>query len=315
MKPESSSYRKAGGALLAVGVVEIGILFLGPYAVTEVSLRLFPPAMLALAVGFLGTWLIFGNGKPADRRGRAVRLYAESLLSVGLLFFLFRYIFAANANMDYVQRFIASGGELNLAIDTSTERTIVALRFGPSLLSVFLLYLFFAARQHRYELLLTLLSVGLSTLSLPSAISTSGIGVLGWIGIVPLLFVLWRGNLKTILFYGVTYGVLTTVSVNYWLGTFSLVSLGAVTVIYLVYYTVFMLVFGTVILLFRDSSPALRVFLTAALWTMFEYVRSVGFLAYPWGLVAHSQYTNLWLIQISEITGVWGVTFNVVLFA
>ncbi len=264
MKPESSSYRKAGGALLAVGVVEIGILFLGPYAVTEVSLRLFPPAMLALAVGFLGTWLIFGNGKPADRRGRAVRLYAESLLSVGLLFFLFRYIFAANANMDYVQRFIASGGELNLAIDTSTERTIVALRFGPSLLSVFLLYLFFAARQHRYELLLTLLSVGLSTLSLPSAISTSGIGVLGWIGIVPLLFVLWRGNLKTILFYGVTYGVLTTVSVNYWLGTFSLVSLGAVTVIYLVYYTVFMLVFGTVILLFRDSSPALRVFLTAS---------------------------------------------------
>jgi len=50
------------------------------------------------------------------------------------------------------------------------------------------------------------------------------------------------------------------------------------------------------------------------LWIVQEYIRSnLSFLALPWGLLAHSQYQHPMLIQIGAITGVWGISFLIVL--
>lgn len=49
------------------------------------------------------------------------------------------------------------------------------------------------------------------------------------------------------------------------------------------------------------------------LWIVFEYVRShFFFLALPWALVGHTQYQHPMLIQVSAITGVYGVSFLIV---
>jgi len=305
--------RIAGFSLLLIAMVETGMALYGPYAVPVFDLRSLPLFLLIFATLLLGARL--GLGAPPYGTAGVGRLSftTELVLALGLLLFLFNYIFAANANMDYVQRFMESGGNLQLAVDTTTERRIVAVRYLPLVTVLLLLHLSFAVRRRRYELLLTLLSVGLTALSFPSGVSLSGIGVLGWVALTPLIYVLWRGGYRRILFYGITYGVLATLLSNYWLGTFSLVSLMAVVLIYFGFYTVFMVPFGGAVLLFRRSSPAARVFLTAAAWTVFELFRSTGFLGYPWVLVGHSQYANLPLIQISEFTGVWGVSFVVVL--
>jgi apolipoprotein N-acyltransferase len=51
-----------------------------------------------------------------------------------------------------------------------------------------------------------------------------------------------------------------------------------------------------------------------ALWVVFEYLRShAGFLSLPWMYLAHSQYRYPLLIQITSITGVYGVSFLIVL--
>ena len=39
----------------------------------------------------------------------------------------------------------------------------------------------------------------------------------------------------------------------------------------------------------------------------------MGFLGYPWGMLGASQYSVIPIIQISSLTGVWGVTFLIVL--
>jgi len=48
-------------------------------------------------------------------------------------------------------------------------------------------------------------------------------------------------------------------------------------------------------------------------WVALEFVRSVLFTGFPWALVGASQVSYLHLIQIASLTGVWGVSFFVVL--
>jgi apolipoprotein N-acyltransferase len=51
-----------------------------------------------------------------------------------------------------------------------------------------------------------------------------------------------------------------------------------------------------------------------ALWVVLDYVRAhAGFLALPWATLAHSQHKNLAVLQVSSVTGEFGVTFLVVM--
>jgi len=50
-----------------------------------------------------------------------------------------------------------------------------------------------------------------------------------------------------------------------------------------------------------------------AVWVVFDYVRSIGILGYPWGIIGTTQFQFLPIIQIASITGVWGVNFVVLL--
>ncbi len=49
-----------------------------------------------------------------------------------------------------------------------------------------------------------------------------------------------------------------------------------------------------------------------ALWVVLEYLRSCLFTGFSWGLLGHSQYQSLLVIQISDVTGAAGVSFVVV---
>ena len=53
--------------------------------------------------------------------------------------------------------------------------------------------------------------------------------------------------------------------------------------------------------------------LVPALWTAIEYARSLTELGFPWVYLGHSQVNCLPLIQICDLTGVYGVSFFVVL--
>jgi len=52
----------------------------------------------------------------------------------------------------------------------------------------------------------------------------------------------------------------------------------------------------------------------AALWVLLDYGKAhAGFLSFPWASLAHSQYELTPLLQVSAITGEYGVTFLIVL--
>ena len=59
-------------------------------------------------------------------------------------------------------------------------------------------------------------------------------------------------------------------------------------------------------------SVELALIVAAPLWVALEWIRGWLMGGFPWGLVGYSQYSVLPLIQIAEITGVYGVSFLVV---
>lgn len=279
-----------------------------------------------------GRLLATGNGMAVDR---GLFVY-ENLFAISLVVFLFTYIFALAANMDYVQRFIVTGGNLKIAVDTRTERAEVLLKYGLYLL-VFPLMLTLRAAVYRAKanggrgtgnkinvstqsflyMVLVLLSAVLHALSFPSSLSANGFGVLAWVSLIPLFFVLRKSQLSRFLFYGRLWISVTLLIRNYWLGTFNIVSFQVALIILVAYGLLFFLVLWLAELLirhFEKKSPhsqvghiLLFVLIYSAIWTIFDWVQTQGFTAYPWTLMPHSQWRNTALVQLSSVTGMWGI--------
>lgn len=149
-------------------------------------------------------------------------------------------------------------------------------------------------------------------LTLPSPLFSYGSAPLGAIALVPLyLFVLRSQDTKLLVRGGVLFGAISTIIANFWLAffqDFSVWTLGGATVGYMAYNAILFGFFSLV----RNRPRPYRPVYFALIWVAYEYLKSVGFLGYPWGLAAYSLTDLPVLLQIAEVTGVWGVSLAVV---
>ena len=130
-----------------------------------------------------------------------------------------------------------------------------------------------------------------------------------WAGLIPLLFALDGKTYKQA--FGTAYlcGVLFFSGTVYWIGHVTV--FGAVLLIlYLALYFGF---FGLGYIYFSRYKPAVKIFLLPSLWVVLEYIRAHALSGFGWVSLGHSQYKNLWVIQVAEITGMLGVSFLVVM--
>ncbi len=63
------------------------------------------------------------------------------------------------------------------------------------------------------------------------------------------------------------------------------------------------------------GSVSIRILWFAAVYTVYEWVKSSGFIAYPWGTVSSTMFHWKAFIQIADITGTYGITFMSAFFA
>jgi len=126
---------------------------------------------------------------------------------------------------------------------------------------------------------------------------------LGWFCLVPLLIVVKEETPKRSFCYGCISGMVFFIGLIYWLvnvtypGTFFLI------IVLSVFYGIFGLIANLVM---RNS---IDLMILPFVWVVLEYIRSHLFGGFPWGLLGYSQYQNLLLIQISDFTGPYGVSF------
>ena len=95
---------------------------------------------------------------------------------------------------------------------------------------------------------------------------------------------------------------------NYWLTTFHPFAVVIVPSIYAVYFLFVFPLLKLSITVFPRRGYLVQLFV----WLGYEYLRTRGFLGYPYGVLGYSQYRFLPFIQSAEIAGVWGVTAMVV---
>ncbi|MCL2440937.1 MAG: apolipoprotein N-acyltransferase [Treponema sp.] len=151
---------------------------------------------------------------------------------------------------------------------------------------------------------LILLSSLLFTLSFPNPLFTGGVFFLAWFAFVPLLIVIKKSSLLFCAGWGLIYGFMSYFLFNYWLGNFHPL---AGTLVYTIYSVYLSLVF--VLLKLTGIFFEKRAYLVQwIIWLSYEYLKTTGFLGYPYGVIGYSQWQIIPLIQIAGITGVWGIS-------
>lgn len=159
------------------------------------------------------------------------------------------------------------------------------------------------------ELLLLFSSSLLFTLSFPSPVSKWGFFPLAFIALVPVFLVINRSSWKMIVPYGLIYGFVTYGMFNYWLSTFHPLAIVIVPTIYAVYFAILFPILKAADKLF----PKYGYLVQALCWITYEYLRTQGFLGYPYGIIGYALYTIKPFIQIASVTGIWGISFLVII--
>ena len=62
------------------------------------------------------------------------------------------------------------------------------------------------------------------------------------------------------------------------------------------------------------QAPVFRILYFAAIYTLYEWAKSSGFLGYPWGTVSSAMYKWPLLMQTASVTGTYGITFVIIMF-
>lgn len=143
-------------------------------------------------------------------------------------------------------------------------------------------------------------------------------GWLAWIGLVPILLTLPQLRLRSALAQAFIFGVAYFGGLLYWLMVCGAAVLGpglgviAWSIAVTAQCGVMMIFAAGAWWLARRPNRGAWLWGVPALWTVLEWVRQLGQLGTTWGDISVSQHAYLPLLQLSKLTGSWGVTFVVV---
>jgi apolipoprotein N-acyltransferase len=162
------------------------------------------------------------------------------------------------------------------------------------------------------------LLAGLSGLMLTGSFAPINLDWIAWISLIPLLISLENKSLSDAFKIGLLAGLFHYLTLIYWIVTVlsrygnmsPILSLAALLLLSL-YLSLYMAFFALVVVTFKKNR--LYSLWRASTWVALEYSRSYIMTGFPWCLLGYSQYSRLPLIQISDIAGVYGISFIIVL--
>ncbi|MFH1621736.1 MAG: apolipoprotein N-acyltransferase [Candidatus Omnitrophota bacterium] len=151
----------------------------------------------------------------------------------------------------------------------------------------------------------------LSSLLLLLSFPKFNLEFLAWFSFIPLLFAIENKTKRAAFWLSYSCGFVFFISILYWLVHVTLIGL-IILSIYLAFYFAF---FGYFFVGFRRRLPKfnfLIIIFLSSIWVILEYLRSQLLSGFPWALLGYSQYLNIGLIQIVDITGSFGISFLIV---
>ncbi|MGB0060399.1 MAG: hypothetical protein WBP68_09455, partial [Candidatus Binatus sp.] len=160
-----------------------------------------------------------------------------------------------------------------------------------------------------------------SGLALGLAFPKFDYGLLAWVALVPLFYVIEGESLRRVFWWAYLQGFAANVVSLYWIpvplhdfadvrmefAIFPMFALAAIVAI------------NTAAAIWAGEFVARRTRIPAVItmpiaWTALEWFRTYVPAAFPWNLLGYAAYHNLELIQFAEFTGVYGVSALIVFF-
>ncbi|MEE8398252.1 MAG: apolipoprotein N-acyltransferase [Desulfobacterales bacterium] len=157
-----------------------------------------------------------------------------------------------------------------------------------------------------------------SGLMLTGSFPAANLSSLSWFALVPLFIAMRDLSAKDSFRIGLLTGCIHYLSLMYWLA-YTMQTYGglppwvSIPVLFLlaIYLGLYLAAFSAASSRFLTTPLRLLVF-GPLLWVSVEYLRSFLFTGLPWCLLGYCQHNNLHLIQISDIFGVYGVSYVIV---
>ena len=131
------------------------------------------------------------------------------------------------------------------------------------------------------------------------------IEILAWLTLVPLLFAIEGKRPIEAFLIAYLSGVIFFLGTIWWLIHVTLPGM----IIVVLYEALFFGLFGLLSTINYKLSTINSILFLPSTWVALEWLRSIGPFGFGWNLLGYSQYLTLPIIQIADITGVWGVSF------
>ena len=149
----------------------------------------------------------------------------------------------------------------------------------------------------------------------------TGLALLAWVALVPFLYQITRVRPRQAMIAGAFFGLFFHLGNLYWIST-TMARFGegigrptsVVILLTLVgYLSLYSTAFGGLAAAACTRGGAAAIFVSPMLWVGLEFFRKYPFGGFPWCLLGSSQVEFLPVVQITSLTGVYGVSLLIVL--
>ncbi|ETR69100.1 MAG: apolipoprotein N-acyltransferase [Candidatus Magnetoglobus multicellularis str. Araruama] len=152
---------------------------------------------------------------------------------------------------------------------------------------------------------------------LTAAFPRTGFDFIAWFSFVPLLLAI--NSTRSVFKTGCLAGFVHHLTLVYWLvkalneyGHLPIITCIPLLVLLCLYLSLYMGLFC--VLVKHLCKKPWQLICAPFFWVALEYARTLTQFAFPWELLGYSQYLKLPLIQIADITGVYGISWLIILF-
>lgn len=141
-----------------------------------------------------------------------------------------------------------------------------------------------------------------------------------WFFLVPLLLCLRGKSWRDAFVLGTFSGAVAYLGIVYWVivavhryGEMPLLLAVPVLLLLVIYLSLYWGAFAAFASCAMEIGGLVTLFSLPAVWVGLEYLRNFLLSGFPWALVGYSQYLNTQIVQIADLTGVYGVSFLIIL--
>ena len=165
----------------------------------------------------------------------------------------------------------------------------------------------------RKKILYAILTGSLLTASFPPG----KLEWISWFALVPLFMAIYNESRSNSFKLGMIAGITHYLTLIYWIivvlntyGGLDYLTSSFALIILSLYLSLYLGIFS--LLVFYIKKSRFQILLTASLWVSLEYIRAIFITGFPWCLLGYSQFKHITLIQITDLVGVYGLSFLIV---